>query len=62
MYFAGDPAPLRIRDRFLKHKFVWARKLLTELGDSEDGRLLQRKILTALCQLRNLPDKEVSDR
>ena len=32
------------------------------LGESESGRLLQRKILTALCQLRNLPDKEVPDR
>jgi len=45
-----------------EHKFIWARKLLTDLGETEEGRLLQRKILTALCQLRNLPDKEVADR
>jgi hypothetical protein len=45
-----------------EHKFVWARKLLTELGESENDRLLQRKILTSLCQLRNLPDNEVPDR
>lgn len=44
------------------YKFTWARKLLTELGDTENGRLLQRKILTALCQLRNVPDDKVPDR
>jgi len=43
-------------------KYVWARRLLTDLGQSEDGRLLQRKILTALCRLRNLPDPDVPDR
>ena len=43
-------------------KFTWARKLLTELGESENGRIQQRKILTALCQLRNVPDDKVSDR
>lgn len=43
-------------------KFVWARRLLTELGDSDDGRIIQRRILTELCKLRNLPDKDVPDR
>jgi len=43
-------------------KFPWARKLLTDLGDTEDGRLLQRKILSALCQLRNIPDDKILDR
>jgi len=43
-------------------KFVWARKLLTDLGETESGSLLQRKVLTALCQLRNVPDDNVPDR
>ncbi|MBW1741747.1 MAG: restriction endonuclease [Deltaproteobacteria bacterium] len=43
-------------------KFVWARRLLTELGQTEEGRLLQRRILTELCRLRDLPDKNVPDR
>lgn len=43
-------------------KFVWARRLLTELGQTESGCLIQRRILTGLCQLRDLPDKDVPDR
>ncbi len=43
-------------------KFVWARRLLTELADSDEGRVQQRKVLTALCQLRNVPDPKVPDR
>jgi hypothetical protein len=58
---AGIPMPLVDKHRG-EAKFVWARRLLTELGESEHGRLLQRKVLSALCRLRNLPDKEVSDR
>lgn len=42
-------------------KFVWAKRLLNDLEESDDGRLLQRKILTQFCRLRNLPD-EVPDR
>jgi hypothetical protein len=61
LYNCEVPRALADKHRH-EHKFVWARKLLTELGESESGRLLQRKILTALCQLRNLPDKEVTDR
>ncbi|MFH1674380.1 MAG: restriction endonuclease [Pseudomonadota bacterium] len=43
-------------------KFVWARRLLTELGQTENGRMIQRRILTELCKLRDLPDKDVPDR
>jgi hypothetical protein len=43
-------------------KSVWARKLLTELGQSDEGRLIQRRILTDLCKLRNVPDPGVADR
>lgn len=43
-------------------KFVWARRLLTELGQTENGRVVQQRILTELCKLRDLPDKDVPDR
>ncbi len=39
-------------------KFVWARSLLTELDDNENGFVIQRRILTELCRFRNLPDKD----
>jgi len=44
------------------YKFVWAKKVLSELGDSEDGRIIQKKVLTELCRLRQVPDPNVSDR
>jgi len=43
-------------------KFVWARRVLTELGERESGQLVQRRILTELCKLRDLPDKDAPDR
>lgn len=43
-------------------KFPWARKVLTELATTEQGCLLQRRILTELCKLTNLPDPGVEDR
>jgi hypothetical protein len=39
-------------------KFIWARSLLTELDDIEDGFAIQRRILTELCKFRNIPDKD----
>jgi len=39
-------------------KFTWARTLLAELDDMDDGFHIQRRILTELCKLRNLPDKD----
>ena len=42
-------------------KFVWARKLLSELNETDEGGIIQRRILTELCKLRNLPDKDVPD-
>lgn len=58
---AGVPRPLVDKHRN-EPKYVWARRLLTELGQSDDGRMQQGKVLTALCRLRNLPDKDVPDR
>ncbi|TRZ37011.1 restriction endonuclease [Niallia circulans] len=43
-------------------KFVWARRVLEDLSINEDGLIIQRKLLTNLCKLRDLPDKEVLDR
>ncbi|MCU5588891.1 restriction endonuclease [Bacillus cereus] len=43
-------------------KFVWARRVLEDLSHTEEGIIIQRRILTNLCNLRDLPDKEVRDR
>src|SRR5262249_53105199 len=56
----GVPRPLVDKCRN-EPKFVWARIPLTELSQTEDGRLLQRKVLTALCQLCKVPDTDVPD-
>jgi len=58
---AGMPKALAAKHKH-EAKYVWARNLLTELAESEDGAVKQRRILTALCNLRDLPEKEVKDR
>lgn len=58
---AGVPKPFAKQYRD-EAKFVWARKLLNDLNENEEGRITQRKILSALCRLRNLPDADVPDR
>ena len=40
-------------------KYVWARSLLADLDNIEGGVDIQRRILTELCKLKNLPDKDV---
>lgn len=54
-------------EKYLKYehesKFKIARQLLADLErEGEDGFLLQRRLLTELCKLRNLVDTEVPDR
>lgn len=61
MISAGAPKQLVYKYRH-EYKFVWARRVLEELSDSEDGRVIQRKMLTNFCKLRNLPDSNVTDR
>jgi len=39
-------------------KFVWARNLLNELDELENGYTVQRYILTELCKFKNIPDKD----
>ncbi|WP_342389297.1 hypothetical protein [Salinicoccus bachuensis] len=45
-----------------EYKFVWARRVLEELSTTEEGRVIQNRILTNLYMLRDLPDKTVKDR
>lgn len=40
-----------------EYKLVWAKKLLNDLNDSEEGKVFQHKILRAFYDLRDLPDK-----
>jgi hypothetical protein len=44
-------------------KFKIARQLISDLeSQGDEGFLLQRRLLTELCRLRNLPDTEVPDK
>lgn len=54
----GVDRGLASKDKHLA-KFVWARTLLNELDEIENGDIIQRRILTELCKFRNLPDKDV---
>ena len=51
-------------DRFYEEsKFKIARHVLSELdARGDEGYLVQRKIVTELCKLRNVPDDNVTDR
>lgn len=53
----GVERRLVIKDK-ASPKFVWARALLAELDDTENGFIIQRRILTELCKLRSIPDKD----
>lgn len=45
-----------------EYKFVWAKKMLSELNETDEGRIEIKKIITGLYQLRNLPDKDIKDK
>lgn len=53
----GVERKLAIKDK-ASPKFVWARALLSELDNTENGFMIQKRILTELCKLRNIPDKD----
>ncbi len=61
MLSAGVPRALVDQYRN-EPKFKWARSVLTELGQSEGGCVTQRRILTQLCNLRDVADRDVPDR
>lgn len=59
---AGIPEDLYFKYEH-EAKFKIARQLLGDLEQmGEEGMVLQRRLLTELCKLRDLPDKEVPDR
>lgn len=62
-FLLGAGVPKSLIDNYrTEYKYPWARKILNELSNSEEGRIIQRKILTQMCRLRNLPDPNVSDK
>lgn len=46
------------KDQF---KFIWARRLLTELNTTEDGQVVIKRIVTEVNKLRYLPDPKVNN-
>jgi len=43
-------------------KFVWARHVIADLSQTEQGHDVLRRLLTELCKLRKVPDENVPDR
>jgi hypothetical protein len=43
-------------------KFVWARHVISDLNQTEQGHDVLRRMLTELCKLRKIPDDKVPDR
>ncbi len=43
-------------------KFVWARHVISDLNQTEQGHDVLRRMLTELCKLRKIPDENVPDR
>src|SRR5258708_7004188 len=59
---AGIPEEMYLKYEH-EPKFKIGRQLLADLeAAGDDGYLLQRRLLTELCKLRNLPDSEVPDK
>lgn len=58
---AGVGAPLiqKYRD---EPKFLWARHVIADLSQTEQGHDVLRRLLTELCKLRKIPDENVPDR
>lgn len=62
-FFLSCGVSRELNDKYREQaKFVWGRHVLSELGQTETGCLVQRRILTELCKLRDLPDRDVPDR
>jgi len=62
-FFASCGVPRALNDKYREEaKFVWGRNVLSELEQTESGCQVQRRILTELCKLRDLPDKDAQDR
>jgi hypothetical protein len=63
-FLASCGVSAELFDRFYEEsKFKIARHILSELDAlGDDGYLIQRKIVTELCKLRNVPDDNVTDK
>ncbi len=63
-FLIGAGVPKQIIDRYFDEaKFKIARHVLAELDSlGDEGLLVQRRLLTELCQLRSIPDSTVEDR
>jgi hypothetical protein len=63
-FMISSGVPSTMYDRFAdESKFKIARHLLSELdGTGDQGFMIQKRILTDLCNLRTLPDENVPDR
>lgn len=57
---AGVSSSLIDRYRSLP-KYVWARHVISDLDSSEQGHATLRRLLTELCKLRKVPDRDVPD-
>src|SRR5437588_6515488 len=63
-FFVSAGVPPDLYDRFAdSSKYKIARHILSELdGMGEEGWLIQRRLITELCKLRDVPDQTVPDR
>jgi hypothetical protein len=63
-FLVASGVPSDLYDRYSdESKFKIARHILAELDTlGEEGYLIQRRIVTALCKLRKVPDENVPDR
>jgi len=43
-------------------KYVWARRVIADLNQNQQGHDVLRRMLTELCKLRKVPDEKVPDR
>lgn len=62
-FMRSSDVPVKLINKYKDNpKFVWSRRVLEELSYTEEGLIIQRKVLTNLCNLKDLPDKQVTDR
>ncbi len=63
-FFLSAGVPPQVYDRYAEEpKYKIARHVLGELdGMGEEGSTIQRRLITELCKLRNVPDPTVPDR
>lgn len=60
MQASGVPNDLIVRWKS-EPKFVWAKNVINELNQTENGRFIIRQIATEFYKMKNIPD-EVQDR